>query len=344
KMEITKKFEPMYAVQGENSVMSFTFFPSQNSNSKIRYAASGQIDGWVYIWDLKRLESKKFYAGDYSIMWLHSISESQLLVLCRTEALCLYNLHGYSPHISRQNITDSEQPSLIATHSLNGYLGYSAGDTQETDSSEFYIAVPGPDSSGCTVIQLLDNQFKKVSTLIPNEAKSRGILSRLKFIRKENMYLIITVYESGHLILWEWQEVKILSEIKLPEPSPFGLAYSSKCHLGVTGSAGNRLRMFSLGERLTLEFIKELKWKAKGISACVSHPEESVYAAGTWNHRIGIFRWSDDKPIQENSEFHSGTIEDIFFSSGPVEGLQGSYILVVISADKKISFWNVLTN
>lgn len=258
-----------------------------------------------------------------SIHWLYSDSSDVLWSLGRSDSVKAWNIHS--------------SPVTLATYPLIDYIGFSSSHIIQINSNIKLLALPGPSQEGVTVWDTDKNI--KVGTFIPPNVRTYGTVMHPRWIKTKDVISLGVMYESGHLVLWDWANSKIASQCQITEnPMCFTLDESSQT--GIIGTASEKIYIFTIQSDLSISITKEFSITNAGISSCVLRPDGKLFVTGGWDSRIRVFSSKKCKPLAVLM-YHKKTVECVAYSKDGIEEVGGGYLLAAGSSDKSVSLWNI---
>uniref|UniRef100_A0A6M2DL34 Putative receptor for activated c kinase operophtera brumata n=1 Tax=Xenopsylla cheopis TaxID=163159 RepID=A0A6M2DL34_XENCH len=302
--------DPVYILRGNAPVQSLAFHKGFDR------LYCGKQEGTVDIWGLQtnRIENS-LKIGDNAIINLFHTNDN-LITQDKIGKIKFWNfgLKGY------------EIGEVIYTD----YIGFC-----RFSISKNLLIVPEKDS----VIKAYDMQAKLTTKLVPDEAKSFGIVMCTKIIKLQNEICVLVAYESGDLLLWNLNKCKVLSSLKLSE-FPITLDYDETANRGVYGSSSNIIHVFSI-KLSTEELFKkcDINLKNDGINQVQIRYDKKVFASGGWDGCLRIFSWKSLRPLAVMNA-HNGPINSISYSEDKIS-TWSKPILAAAGTDGNISLWDL---
>ena len=142
-----------------------------------------------------------------SIQWLASPRPNTLWTLGRTDAVKKWDLQGCDGSAAP---TDKIAMKEISSFPVMEYLGFGQCSlTVESCGSEL-LAAPGPGQEGITVWDV--QTHKRRCVLMPKDVKMYGTLMQCSWCHRDQKNMILALYESGKLCIWNLDDKSIITE------------------------------------------------------------------------------------------------------------------------------------
>lgn len=145
-------------------------------------------------------------------------------------------------------------------------------------------------------------------------------------------------YESGDVILWDFETGKMCSHNKLRE-NITSMLYDKESGRIVVGNSSHVLQIFRVEKDLRIHVLCEISITNPGCSLVKIRPRGPLLISAGWDTRVRIFSWKYLKPLAVLTA-HSENISDIAFSSGQVEHWE-AHLIAVASTDGTITLWDL---
>lgn len=222
------------------------------------------------------------------------------------------------------------------------------GFTRAIRINENQLAAPS-DNSDILFFDLREKPLKAVSQKLSfNEEKCRMLMTMTAFNFSGDTTYILAGYESGHLVLWDIKESKILHSIKY-EFCLSNIDYDVSTNRGVASTPMiQKIHIFGIDkakmeiyQRDTDDIDLQLKetQKANGISALKIRTDKKCLVAGSCEGVVNIFSWKSLRKLATLRD-HRSEITDIAFSNGPIDNFK-SNISAISSIDGSVSLWDI---
>ncbi|XP_045614170.1 guanine nucleotide-binding protein subunit beta-like protein 1 isoform X2 [Procambarus clarkii] len=318
--------DPVFVLRGAKSPVTSLAFLHASEAGKLRKIAAGTQDGHIMIWDLKTKCVIKEWSSNSSssVLWLQSPSEEELWAHVRYDSVAVWDISLSVPQVKVQ-------------YPVSEYLGFSQSHLVSLDNCTSLLAIPGPNQEGVSVWNV--NTKTKISCLMPLDARSRGSLMQVRWVKVGTSVSLLVAYESGHLSLWNWNTSSVVTEAQVTD-NPICLTFDDKSQIGIIGTASEKVFIFSISSELTIAIIKEFCITNAGLSSCVIRPDGKLFVTGGWDSCIRIFSRQKYKPLAV-LKYHKKTVECVAYSASEVEFFGPGFLLAAGSSDKSISLWNI---
>jgi WD40 repeat protein len=214
--------------------------------------------------------------------------------------------------------------------------------------NEKQLAVPS-ENSDILIFDLSQSPLKATQKLSYSTDEACGsIVSMMAFDFSTDTTYILAGYESGHLVLWDLKESRIVHSLKF-DFCLSNLDYDPSTNRGVASSPMiNKIHVFGI-DRAKLEIyqkdsdvidlqLKETQ-RANGISALKVRSDKKCLIAGTCDGIVNIFSWKSLRKLATLRD-HRCEITDIAFSTGPIDNFK-SNISAIASIDGTVSLWDI---
>lgn len=149
---------------------------------------------------------------------------------------------------------------------------------------------------------------------------------------------ILAGYESGDIILFDFNMGKICSRIKLRE-CVTSLTFDSISKRGLAGNMSNILELFTIGDDLSIRLKCEINIVNDSCTVVKIRPDKKIFVSGGLDARLRIYSWKSLRTLAVLCE-HKQSITDIQFTPKNVK-THNSKLMACSSADGGISLWNL---
>jgi WD40 repeat protein len=174
-----------------------------------------------------------------------------------------------------------------------------------------------------------------------------GHLLCLKDLTISGKIYLISGYESGHIILWDLNESKLIHQIKINVPV-CSVDYDEGLNRGVVASSmHSKIFVFNI-DKATLELsyreyetvtlLSNDALKVSGLSTLKIRPDKKCLVTGSCDGVINIFSWKSLRKLVLLKN-HRSEITEIAFSNGIIDNFK-SNITAVASMDC-VSLWSI---
>lgn len=234
--------------------------------------------------------------------------------------------------------------------------GYVIKDEVQTNHTGFaralkinaeQLAVPS-ENSDILIFDLKQSAIKSSHKLSFAEENCGQIMSMMIFNFSTDTTYLLAGYESGHLVLWDLKESKMVHSLKFDfclssldyDPSTNRGVVSTPLihHIHVFGIDRAKLELFQKDSDVIDLQLKETQ-KAKGISALKVRSDKKCLVAGSCEGVVSIFSWKSLRKLATLRD-HRAEITDITFSNGPIDNFK-SNISAISSVDGSVSLWDI---
>lgn len=231
-----------------------------------------------------------------------------------------------------------------ATLQLLHYVAFQhAGFCRCTVSQDGVLAHP---TSTDSEIVVRDMESHMIVRLFPDVHRVKlGAVMQMRLIKalaQLTESTMLAVYESGHLLLWDWPNSICLSQVQLPEML-MCVTYNEVVNRVVVAGAGHQFSVFTITEDRQLQVIATTKMASPGVSCVVERHDSRILAVGCWDGKLRLYSLKTLKPLAVLT-YHNMNIECAVFSEKRVETWDCEKLLAVGSKDHKISLWKVYDN
>lgn len=316
--------DPVFVFRGARSpVMSVAFLKS-TEDGIIRYLAAGTQEGQVLVWDLKTkcLFREWIAHPGCSVMWMHSRQAFEIWTLGRHSSVKSWNISQSTPAIGKQ-------------YSLCDYLGFSQCDI--FNGNDTLLAIPGPSQDSVTVFDI--ERDSKVCILTIDDSQKRGNVMQIKWTCIFEKVVLIIMYESGHISLWDYKTSCVISEAQCSE-TPICLSVNTISKIILVGSAVEKLFTFSISTDWQIIADKEVCITNPGTACCVARPDGKIFVSGGWDFRVRVYSSKKMKPLAVLL-YHKKTVECLAYASGYVKEFDSQFLLAAGSSDMSVSLWKL---
>lgn len=219
------------------------------------------------------------------------------------------------------------------------------GFTRAIRINENQLAAPSENSE----ILLFDLREKPLKSSLKLSFNERGMLMSMSaFNLSTDTTYLLAGYESGHLVLWDLKESKVLHSIKY-EFCVTNLDYDASTNRGVISSPTvQKVYIFGIDKAKleifqkdsdTIDLQLKASQKANGISALKIRTYKKCLVAGSCEGVVSIFSWKSLRKLATLRD-HRAEITDIAFSNGPIDNFK-SNISAISSIDGTVSLWDI---
>lgn len=213
--------------------------------------------------------------------------------------------------------------------------------------NEKQLAVPS-DNSDILIFDLKQSSMTSSHKLSFADEQCGQIMSMMAFNFSTETPYLLAGYESGHLVLWDLKEAKMVHSLKF-DFCLSSIDYDPSTNRGVLSTPLiQQIHVFGI-DRAKLElFLKDsdvidlqLKetQKANGISALKVRSDRKCLIAGSCEGIVSIFSWKSLRKLATLRD-HRCEITDIAFSNGPIDNFK-SNISAIASVDGTVSLWDI---
>ncbi|XP_068231734.1 guanine nucleotide-binding protein subunit beta-like protein 1 [Palaemon carinicauda] len=316
--------DPIFVFRGAKSpVMSVTFLKSPE-DGLIHYLAAGTQEGQVLVWDLKTkcLFRDWIAYPDCSVLWIYSRQPGEIWTLGRHNSVKSWNI-------------SQPVPETVKQYLLHDYLGFSHCDIYNGDDA--LLAIPGPSENSVTVFDI--EKDSKVCILTASMSPKKGNVMQIKWTCAYKKVLVIIMYESGHISLWDYKTTSVVSEIQCRE-TPICLSVNTTSSVILVGSTAEKLFTFFINDNLQIIADKEVEITNPGTSCCTARPDDKIFVTGGWDFRVRVYSSKKMKPLAVLF-YHKKTVECLTYASDYVKEFDSRFLLAAGSSDKSISLWKL---
>jgi WD40 repeat protein len=296
---------------------------------------TGDAGGGLQVWNLQSWRADLSLAGVFPsnapISWVAAICRDVLVVRGRQSTLKVFRL---SPE-SGSCVERGELPADV----LQPHEGFCSGDVLEN-----LLAVPSGRSD--VVVVAVDKSDCKLEVAARLAGEDDGCLvTSLKFLRvggSDAVTMLLAGYESGHLLLWDWANVRVVARLDVSPLVPLALDFDPVTSCGVAAGNEDFIVSFTLDKsNLMLTTLGKRTMPSKGVSHLkIRNP---IVVAGGWDSTVKLFSWKHPEKLKPLGalRFHSETVEAVECSPRPIASKGKGRLIAAASKDKKISFWSV---
>lgn len=214
--------------------------------------------------------------------------------------------------------------------------------------NEKQLAVPS-EKSDILIFDLMESSLKSIQKLSYSGEESCGqLMSLIAFNFSTDTNYLLAGYESGHLVLWDLKESRMVHSLKF-DFCLSNLDYDASTNRGILSSPMiTKIHVFGI-DRAKLEIfhkesdvidlqLKESS-KANGISALKIRTDKKCLIGGTCEGLINIYSWKSLRKLTTLRD-HRNEITDIAFSSSAIDNFK-SNISAIASIDGSVSLWDI---
>ncbi|KAL3271495.1 hypothetical protein HHI36_021977 [Cryptolaemus montrouzieri] len=306
--------DPLFCLKGDMGPIHSLCFPVREYISTCPLLLASTEDGFVHSWNLDTNRRSHKQNMGTSIQAIHSIEED-FITQEKSGTVKLWNLRKSNYHMMK---------------SIETYGGFCKSVLVNAE-----LVVPH-DQSTLAIIDVAN--MEKTRTLNP-EIENVGSIMCLTQIEINSRKFILGAYETGHMVLWDFDAAQAVSSIKLIEHTT-SISYDALTSKGIVGNSSCVLQVFHI-DRNTLEM--SIKYETSilndGINVVKLREDGKIFAAGCWDNRIRYFSWKTLRVLAVLTE-HKKPVNDIKFSPFPVSQWN-STIMAAGGQDGVISLWNI---
>ncbi|KAI5063183.1 hypothetical protein GOP47_0021730 [Adiantum capillus-veneris] len=309
---------------------------------------SGDSDGELKLWDMvkrrphisarvqtpasgvigigagKTLGNKILSQGRDGTLKVWELAEGRL----SREPLLIIDTEAY--HFCKLSIC---RPASCATDSSASEMIDASTDSSDDNNGEIgslsnverknYVALAGKDPSMVDVWDIdagnLAMQFGRDTSveLLPHKKASGMCMALQAFnqINGEGFLHVVAGYEDGSLAMWDARNPKIpcLTTCLHQEPV-LSIALDGPCQGGVSGSADERLILFSLDyQQNSFQMRKEVALGNPGTADISIRKDDKIVATAGWDCRVRIYDYRRSRALAK-LKYHSDLVNSVCFS------------------------------
>ncbi|KAL1501046.1 hypothetical protein ABEB36_006448 [Hypothenemus hampei] len=308
--------DPLYCFKENMGPVHCICFPKRNPDYSDLLLA-GTENGDVYFFDLEcnRLQYKK-NMGE-SIQAIHS-REYDIITQEKSGLIKLWSIENNSSYNVQKTF-----------HSYGGFCR----SIFEQDKRELIFA---QETGRLEAIDL--NNFQVIKQFVPGELCGNPMC--LETFQYKGTTLLFVGYESGHIILYDYNTAKQCCQLKLNKELITSVTFDPNTLRGVVASSSDTLEIIRLNpDCLELVEAAELPLPNSGCQVVKFRPDHKLFMAGGWDGRLRIYSWRTLRTLVILTE-HKKQISDIQFSPAVVRNWE-SKIFASGGADGTIALWNV---
>jgi WD40 repeat protein len=184
------------------------------------------------------------------------------------------------------------------------------------------------------------------ATIRPLASLAREGAGTLMALAEAGPGRLLAGWENGEVVVWDWREDRevAVAELHGRVGTVMALAWDTARDRGLVAGSENQLVTVGPG----LEVLGERQVTNAGLGAAAVRADSRVAAAGGWDGRVRLFSWRRPERLRPVAvlQFHSGPVEALAFSPGPVAAgrLRGRGLLAAGGKDGKVSLWDVFND
>lgn len=180
--------------------------------------------------------------------------------------------------------------------------------------------------------------FKMQKHLVP-EKECLGIMMGIEKILLNGKFSILAGYETGDVILWNFDTGEVISSAKLQDQIT-SLSFDSFTCRGICAGASNILQIFNIDKQsLEIKLKGEISLINEGCNVVKFRHDGKLFVSGGWDGRIRLYSSKTFRALAVLTE-HKNAITDVQFSPHIIK-YWNSRIMAVSGADGTISLWNL---
>ncbi|XP_066281851.1 guanine nucleotide-binding protein subunit beta-like protein 1 [Branchiostoma lanceolatum] len=311
--------DPVFVLRGSDGAVNCLKFHCHEADSP-RLLFSGTASGKIHPWNLQTKRSMGVLDGHggQGILSLGLCDNMMLYSQGRDGAVALWDLHE-----GRKDVSDTIPVSAV---------GFCQVEMFNQGSSRLMAAA----GVGPAEIVGMDLQSKKpIFSLQPTEGSPpHGMVMALK-ADCECLHLW-AAYEDGSVAMWDVKQRQIVSHLQVHAEPILCMDYDQEQGKGVTGSADNKLAVWTDKDRqLLTKQIVELS--NPGLSCVKIRDDHKVVVTGGWDHMIRLYGWKKLKPLAV-LDYHTDIVQCVDFSD---HDKSEARLLAAGSKDQRISLWSI---
>ena len=178
--------------------------------------------------------------------------------------------------------------------------------------------------------------------------KTSGMVTAVKLAVVDDQAAILSVYESGKLLLSfiSGNKIEAVAEFQfaIHDFVPLSLDFDSEKLIGVVAGSLDKIVTFKFFEN-SFSILTERTIPNKGIaSLCLRGHDRKILIATSWDSTVKLFSWLKPEKLKPLAalKFHSDSVEAVTCTKYPVEGIKlKGHLIAAGSKDQKISLWSV---
>ncbi|RZB38599.1 WD40 domain containing protein [Asbolus verrucosus] len=305
--------DPVFCLKSDMGHIHSLCFPTSNENYTSKLLAASEA-GFVYFWDLEtnRLQHKQLMGE--SIQAVHSL-QNHIITQEKTGLVKLWTIENNSNY------------ELSRTYTCNG--GYCRSILLDEN-----LIVPQEDST----IDVIDiKTMTKISRLVPHKQKLGNVMCLQKVELGGKIY-ILGGYETGDVILWEYDTSQPCGHLKLREYIT-SLTFDPVTGRGICGNASNTLQIFTIDRNFNITLKCEISITNDGCNIVKLRSDRKIFVSGGWDGSLRLFSWKSLRLLVVLNE-HRGSVTDVQFSPHNVRYWEAN-IMAASGSDGMISLWNL---
>ncbi|KAG6549121.1 hypothetical protein Mapa_009347 [Marchantia paleacea] len=321
------------------------------------YLLTGDAQGELKIWDVvrqKQISSSRVHTYTSGVIGIGTARhlENRFLSQSRDgtvkcwqlrdgglsrDPLVSFNTESY--HFCKLSIPELKTEQVVTEHT-DAEEGSSAG------GGRTLVALVGEDPSvveiwdvdgGTRVGQLRQSKSQNDIVSQNGGGSAAGMCMALHAFQTEaGGYLeVLSGYEDGSMALWDlrFSNLPRINE-KIHSEPVLSIKLDSTCEAGVSGSADNKLVMFSLAHSENSFRVKsEITLPQPGIADIDLRNDKKIFATAGWDHRVRIFDYRKRRPLAV-LKYHAAGVTGVVFS-------EDRKLLVSSSDDSTIALWSI---
>lgn len=171
-----------------------------------------------------------------------------------------------------------------------------------------------------------------------NIKETVGSVTCIEFITLNDKPYILAGYETGDIILFDFDTGKICGRIKFRECIT-SLTFDSITKRGLVGNMTNILELFTIGEDFNMRLKCEINIVNDSCTVVKIRPDNKIFVSGGADSRLRLYSWKSLRTLAVLCE-HKQSITDIQFTPKNVK-VHDSKLMVCSSGDGGISLWNL---
>lgn len=234
---------------------------------------------------------------------------------------------------------------MIKTELLTNHTGFARSIRIKGESKDLLITPS--DASDIGIYDLHDISKAPIQKLSFKDGGQVMCFKELT-LSTDTVYLLAG-YESGHLVLWDLKESKIVHHVKYEDVPVCSVDYDLSTNRGVLSAPTiHKIHVFGIN-RMSLELQQrdseciELQHsegkKVAGVSSLKIRTDKNCLYVGSCDGNVNIFSWKSLRKLVTLRN-HRSEITDIAFSETPIDNFK-SHLSAIGSLDGSVSLWDI---
>lgn len=244
-------------------------------------------------------------------------------------------------HSFRNDIITQDKSGLVKLWTIENNSNYELSRTYTCSGGycrsillDENLIVPQENST----IDVIDMKtMSRISSLVPHKQKVGNAMCLQKVELGGKIY-ILAGYETGDIILWNYDTSRPCGHLKLREYIT-SLTFDPISGRGICGNASNTLQIFTIDPSFNITLKCEISITNEGCNIVKLRPDRKIFVSGGWDGSLRLFSWKSLRLLAVLNE-HRGSVTDVQFSPQNVQ-FWNANIMAASGSDGVISLWNL---